>query len=239
MKLTSKWWMTRIASISGFEGEGEGGAGAAGGGGAGDGGAGDGTGEGAGDGQGVGAGDEGASGGDDGAAALKKALDNQRAITKKQDKELAAFRKAQQTASDAEKTEVERLAAEKLRGETKVAKLAEGFKNTAVERAVLEAAGKAKFKDPSDALRPEVLAAIGVEQDEDDPTKVDIDTESVTAAIKALAKSKPHYLGTADGKQLPPSGSKFGGGNNGGKAPDAQRAALLAKYPALRGRVSN
>lgn len=234
MKLGNKWWLNRQFSILGAEGEGEGGAGATGEGGAGEGGAGEGTGEGAGAGEGA----EGASTDDGGAAALKKALENQRKITKAQDKELAAFRKAKQTQADAEKTEVDRLAAEKQRGEEKIAKLAIGYRSAAVEKAITEAAAKAKFKDPTDALRSEVIAAIGVEQDEDDPTKVEIDADTVAEAIKKLAKSKPHYLVGPAGTQGSgsPSGSKFGGGGNGTTKDDAT-AALLRKYPALRGRV--
>lgn len=240
MKLGNvKWWLNpQFLSILGAEGEEGAGAGGTGEGATGEGGAGEGTGEGAGEGTGAGAGDEGASTDDGGAAALKKALENQRKITKAQDKELAAFRKAKQTQADAEKTEVERLAGEKTRGEEKVAKLAEGFKKSAVEKAVLAAAAKAKFRDPTDALRSEVIAAIGVEQDEDDPTTVEIDADTVAEAIKKLAKSKPHYLAGPAGTQGSgaPSGSKFGGGGNGGTQDD-QKAALVRKYPALRGRV--
>ena len=48
---------------------------------------------------------------------------------------------------------------------------------TVVEyQAILKAASNAKFRDPSDALRPEVLAAISVEQDEDDPEEQDAET---------------------------------------------------------------
>lgn len=236
------WWLSLSASIIGFD---EGGTGGAGDGGAGDGGEGaagaagstdGGSGEGAQGGEGA----EGANSKDDDTAGLKSALAKERADRKKLEKDLAAFRKAEQTKADAEKSDIQRLTDENSRTTAKAQKLAEGFKNNALETAILQAAATAKFRDPSDALRPEVLSAIGVEQDEDDPTKITIDSAEVTTAIKKLAKDKPHYITVTtannSGGSAPKSGSTFGGANNGGTIPPAQ-AALLTKYPALRGRI--
>lgn len=232
----NKWWLKANEAILGFEGEGEG-AGAEGAGATGA----QGSTEGApGSGAGDPAGAEGANSQTDDAAGLKSALQKERTERRAMEKELKAFRTAQQAAEDAKKDDVQRLTDQQNRDNEKLQKLATGFKNTAIEQAVLKAAATAKFRDPSDALRAEVLSAIGVEQDTDDPTSITIDSDSVTAAIKALAKSKPHYLQGPNGTQGSgtPSGSKFGGTPPSGKEA-AERAALLNKYPALRTRFAN
>jgi hypothetical protein len=236
------WWLTLNTPIIGYDdgqntpGTGDGNANSGDGQGA--------SGEGAGgtgtEGQGAGStGDEGQGASDD-TAGLKSALQKERDGRKAMEKELARYKKAEQDKADADKSEVDRATTQAQRAEEKAAKLAVGFKDSAVRSAILSAAGKAKFLDPSDALRPEVIAAIGVEQDEDDPTNVTIDEATVTAAVKKLATEKKHYIGTGNGQtqqQKPPkSGSSFGGNNNQGQG-DPEKAALLAKYPALRGRI--
>lgn len=166
-------------------------------------------------------------------AGLKSALQKERATAKENAKRLAAFEKAQQEKEDAEKSEIQRLTDQSTRASEKLQKLAAGYRSSKVEAAIIKAAGDAKFTDPTDALRPEVLAAIGVEQDEDDPTRVTVDEDSVKAAIKELAKAKPHYLAQQQ-KTTAPSGSKFGGNNNT-QAP-SQEQQLRQLYPALGGR---
>jgi hypothetical protein len=244
MKVTKKIWFADIIRIIGFEGEGDGGAGGAGDGGAGsgDGGAGQGDGQGgaggdSGDGQGSGDAGQGESGTGDDATALKTALDRERRDRKALDKELKALRAADKTRKDAELTEVERLQKQTETDSAKVTKLAQGFKDSAVKAAIIAAATDAKFRDPSDALRPEILSAVGVEQDEDDPTKVEVDTTGLKDLIKKLAKDKPHYVGVAGGGNQGggnPSGSKFGGSGNKGN--EGRREQIIDKYPALRAR---
>ena len=239
MRVTrNTWWNELTKPIVGFD-EGEGAGSGASGEGQGEG-AGS-AGEGAGEGQGSqGTGTEGAGAGED-TSGLKSALEKERNDRKALEKELKALRKKDEDAKNAELTEVERLKKENEAEKTKAANLAKGFRENAVNSAVLKAAGAAKFRDPSDALRPEVLSAIGVEQDDDDPSKVTIDEKSVTDAIKALAKSKPHYLATGDGQQQkqqgpPKSGSQFGGGTTTNLTADEQ--ALIKRYPALASRIS-
>lgn len=237
MRLTRKnWWTTLTNPIVGFdEGEGEG-SGASG---AGEGA--NGAGEGAGEGQGSsGTSTEGAGASED-VSGLKSALQKEREEKKALEKELKAFRKTKEESELAEKSEVEQATTKAQKAEAKAAKLAEGFRKNAVNQAILKAASNAKFRDPSDALRPEVLAAISVEQDEDDPTNITVDEKTVTEAIKALAKSKPHYLATENGqgnqqRQAPKSGSQFGGsGTQSNLTADEQ--ALAKKYPALGRRL--
>lgn len=229
MRRTRQNWWDQVTSIRGFdEPEGEG---------AGNGGEGTETDEGKGDGTGKeGEGTE-VKYSETDVAGLKSALEKERADRKKLDKDLKAFQKAQQAKEDAEKTEVERLTGATTAQQQKLEKLAAGYRSNAVNQAILKAAGAAKFLDPSDALRPEVIAAAGVEQDEDDPTEITIDEVTVTQAIKALAKSKPHWLSTGQEKKITPkSGSTFGGSGTGG---DDASAQLAAKYPAFGRRVQS
>ena len=226
------WWLTASGKIIGFdEGDGDGGAGDGGDGNEGDGDGG--AGEGDGDGDGSGDGNQ----QPDDLAGLKAALAAERKEKKALAKANAALTKTQQAAADAEKTEIQRLTDAQTATVAKTEKLAAGYKAKALETAVLAAAALAKFKDPTDALRSEVLAAIGVEQDEDDPTQVEVDPATVTAAIKALVKSKPHYLAAPikPGGGAP-SGSRFGGANGGGQS-DPKVEELKTRYPALRNRV--
>ena len=162
---------------------------------------------------------------------LKSALEKERAERKNLEKELKAFRKAQEDAANAEKTEIQRLTDAHGKSTAKLDKLAAAFKSSAVEKAILAEAQKSRFTDPTDALRPEVLAAIGVEQDEDDPTQVTVDQESVKAAVKELAKNKPHYLAAPEKKTPPTSSPKFGGSGQTPSTSEEQRLAAL--YPAL------
>lgn len=239
MRVTRQfWWFDLTKPIIGFdEGEpGTGGQGGESGQGASEG-AGS-TGEGGTEGQGAGGtGDEGQGAGED-TAGLKSALQKERQDRKAMEKELKALRKADEDRANAEKSEVQRATDAEAATKSKVEKLAAGFRKNALHSAVLKAAGEAKFLDPSDALRPEVLDAVVIEQDEDDPSQITVDTASVTKAVKALAATKKHYLAAPQEKQrqAPKSGSSFGGsGTQSNLTADEQ--ALAQKYPALRGRI--
>lgn len=237
MRVTrNSWWNYLTQPIIGFDEEGEG-----------TGSSSEGANEGAGkleekpgEGQGsAGTGNEGAGEGED-TSGLKSALQKERADRKAMEKELKALRKEREDRANAEKTEIQRATDSEAATKTKVEKLAAGFRKNALQQAVLKAAAAAKFRDPSDALRPEVLTAISVEQDEDDPSVVTIDEKTVAEAIKNLAKAKKHYLlpegGEEKQRRVPKSGSSFGGsGNQSNLTADEQ--ALIQKYPALRGHI--
>lgn len=232
MRITKhNWWVVLTEPIIGFEpGEGEG-TGAEG---AGDSEGANGAGEGAGEGEGAASTSTEGQGAVEDTSGLKSALEKERTDRKAMEKELKALRKAEETRTDAEKSEIQRATDAETKQSAKVEKLAAGFRRSAVNTAVLEAARSAKFLDPSDALRAEVLDAIGVEQDEDDPSQVTVDKASVVKAVKALATSKKHYVG-AEVKTAPKSGSQFGGSGTGNMTADEK--ALADKYPALRGRI--
>lgn len=237
MRITrNTWWNYLTSPIVGFdegEGEGEGASGEGAGEGA------NGAGGGAGESQGTqGTGNEGQGAGDD-TAGLKTALERERRDRKAMEKELKTLRKAEEERANANKSEVQRATDAEAKSATKVEKLAARLRTNSVNEAILKAASAAKFRDPSDALRAEVIAAVGVEQDEDDPSDITIDEKTVTEAVKALAKAKPHYIATDTGqqqRQAPKSGSQFGG-----SAPKnnltADEQALAKMYPALGRRI--
>jgi hypothetical protein len=69
-----------------------------------------------------------------------------------------------------------------------------------------------------------------VDQDEDDPSEIDVDLETVEEAVKALKKSSPHLLKTT--RSTTKSGSKIGG--NSKKKGTMSDDKLKQKYAALR-----
>lgn len=161
---------------------------------------------------------------------LKSALARERAANKAKEKELKALRKAREAEENAKKSDLEKAQAEAEANKTKAEKLAAGFLKTNINSAIRRAAEKAGFIDPDDALAGISREDITFEQDEDDPSEVEVDQKSVDKAVKALATKKPHFVksGTDDGE---PSGSQFGGSKKQKKTSDDE---LRDKYPSLR-----
>lgn len=215
--------------IIGAEGEegGEGGEGS-------EGDSGEGSGDGdSGEGDGDSEGDEGDGEGDEqkpDVTGLKSALAKERAENKRKDKELKRLQKAQQAKEDAEKSDLEKAQGEAEANKAKAEKLAAGFLKTSLNSAIRAEAEKAGFIDIDDALNGISRDDLEFEQDEDDPSDVDIDLKSVQKAVKALATKKPHFLkkGTDDGE---PSGSQFGGSKKKKKSSDDE---LRERYPSLQ-----
>ena len=224
----SAWWLKLSNPIIGSdEGEGDSSEGASG----------EGTQGDSGEGQGSSGTDADRDGAGDDAAGLKSALQKERNERKALEKQLRGLQKAEQDRTDAEKSEVDRLTDKDTRNTEKIQRLGEKFKKNALNSAVLNAARAAKFLDPSDALRDDVFAEVTLEQDPDDPSEITIDEATVTAAVKKLAKTKPHWVQNGRPEPKPKSGSGFGGSANGNQQGDPQKDALVSKFPALRGRV--
>ena len=118
---------------------------------------------------------------------------------------------------------------------TRYQKLVDGYRNSAIKDAILREAEKQNFIDPSDVVNHlagvDLAELFSVEQDEDDPSVIDIDLKAVSSEIKKLATSKPHYInkGTEDGQR---SGSGFGGSRRKKKEKD-ESASLRELYPNL------
>lgn len=161
-------------------------------------------------------------------AALELALEKERKLRRQAERDA---RKAKKSTKPPEQKQAEddETKQELAKSQTKISLLAQGFLDSKVEAAVLAEARKQGFIDPTDALINSVLKEVDADQDEEDPTDVEVDLESVVDAVKALAKKKQHLVGK--GTATTKSGSKFRGKGNEDKGSDA---ALVEYYPSLR-----
>lgn len=166
-------------------------------------------------------------------AALRKALREERAARKAAEKREAARVKQEARAKKAEDSELGTLKEEHKETTTKLERLAAGYLTTSLNSAIEKQARELKFRDPSDATALISRDDLDFEQDEDDPSKVEIDGDVLKDALKKLARAKPHLIasGTDDDE---PSGSPGIGRRkkrgDGEKSVDDWRAA---GYPAL------
>lgn len=167
---------------------------------------------------------------------IKKALRAERAARKQDAKErkreareLARLRAQLEEDEAAKKGELEQERLKRERAEEKNQRLAAGYLRSALDREIERAARDAKFRDTDDALQLVDRSLITYEQDEDDPSEVDIDRKTVQQAVKKLADRKKHLIasGTEDDE---PTGSRFGGPR---KKSRTSEEALRQKYPGL------
>lgn len=171
--------------------------------------------------------DGGDQGKPDDLAAIKTALDKERKLRRAAEKAAKDATRSVKAREDQDKTEVERATAAAQQATERASRLAARLMETAVENVITKLAGKHSFADPDDVLRLLDRSTLAIDQDEDDPSIIEIDEAGVEAAIKALAKAKPHLIkSNGDGE---PSGSKFGGG----RKPSSDDADLYDRYPAL------
>jgi len=161
---------------------------------------------------------------------LKSALRKERARANAAEKKLKAKEKAEADAELAKRSDIEQAQIREQKALERAEKLANGFLQTNLNAAIREAAKSAGFIDPSDAIEGVDRTGITYEQDEDDPSQVDIDQKTIVAAVKKLAAKKPHFIrsGTDDGE---PTGSQFGGTRQKKKTTEEE---LKSKYSALR-----
>lgn len=180
--------------------------------------------------------DDAAGSGDDDSSAddrreLKEALAKERKANRQREKELNRLRRERQEAEEAEQGELAAAQAKLERLTQREAQLASGYLKSALDREIERAAVKAGFIDVSDALAGVDRSKLSYEQDEDDPSEIEIDGKSIAREVKSLAGKKPHFIrqGTDDGE---PSGSTFGGAGRR-KNNKADDEALRQKYPSL------
>lgn len=184
-------------------------------------------------------------------AQLKKALNKERKDRREAQKQMKSLQKqldelkpkgsggsGKGGKSDDEKSEEDAESKRKLAAaEARSERLAERLARSAVDTAIIQVAAEAKmpkFTDVEDVLKLLNRDEIDFEQDDEDPSSVDVDKETIRDALKDLAKTKKHLLIGDNGKGGGKTGSKFGGGNsNRGKT---SMDALKKKYPALGGR---
>lgn len=174
---------------------------------------------------------EGSEGKDQSNEALLKALREERKERKRLEREQKRRERAEARGKKDGQNELQQTKEDLEKARDREQKLAAGFLKSAVDRAIEKAARDAGYTDPDDAVRLIDRDDLDVDQDEDDPSKVDIDPDSVKAAVKALANKKKHLLkkGTEDGE---PTGSTFGG-RRGKKKQPAKEEEYRSKYPSL------
>lgn len=160
---------------------------------------------------------------------LKSALRKERQARKEAERELKRLKgKGGKPTTPPKKEDEEEDTTNKDADETN-AKLARKLQEKAVDTALLRFASQ--FEDPEDLLRLVNRQDIDVDQDDEDPSEIEVDPESVEEAVKALLKKSPH-LAKKTARKGTKSGSQFGGAKKGSKAMSEQE--LRKKYPALR-----
>lgn len=162
-------------------------------------------------------------------ANLEKALRDERRLRRKAERD--SKRKGRQKASE-KNTEDDAETQKQLQAaEQKTQRLAAGLLQREVDTAILEEARRQGFIDPTDALLDDIRKEIDADQDEDDPTAIDIDKDSVKDAVKDLASRKKHLVGQAPSNER--SGGKFRRkGSSDDSKPNDQ--TLQTHYPSLR-----
>lgn len=168
---------------------------------------------------------------------LKNALREERKARKLAERANKAKEKDQ---SDAEaKDEAEKTANRLKAAEEKATRLASGYREARVESTITRLAQDANVIAPDDMvalLKAQGFKDIEIDQDEDDPSQVEIDEDDVKAAIKKALKTRPHWTKKSDDgdEEEPPSGSKMRPGKPRKSGLDDE--GLKAAYPALRAR---
>jgi hypothetical protein len=167
---------------------------------------------------------------DENVSGLKSALRKERMRAKKAERELKKLQNGKADQDTKDQSEKDKALKERDAALTKSEKLAQRLLKTEMESAIIKAAGKHNFRDLDDVLKLVDREQIEVDQDDDDPSTIEIDDDSVKSAVKKLADDKPHLL-VADGDGEP-SGSKFGGRKKS-KDPLSEEV-LKERYSALR-----
>jgi hypothetical protein len=164
---------------------------------------------------------------------LKSALAKERKSRREAERELRKQKRTQQEqqhSKDEEQTEVKKIQAERDTERSKSEKLAVRLSNVAVDNLIMRYAGD-QFADLDDVLKLIDRADIDVDQDDEDPADITVDEETVQAAVKKLAKAKPHLLKlTSEGGK---TGSAFGGGKKSDNG-ELTEEMLMARYPAIQ-----
>lgn len=163
------------------------------------------------------------------AKALRAALKKERTESRKNARELKKLQKERDRAKGAKDDEAGQLRKDAEETKQTNVRLAARLKDQAVDAAISKHAGKLKFRDVDDALKLVERGDLDIDQDEEDPTDIEIDETTIVDALKKLAKSKPHLL-LADGDEGP-SGGRLG--SRSSSKDELSEEALQAKYPAL------
>ena len=160
---------------------------------------------------------------------LKSALQKERTERKRLERESKAMKKRLDDLDSKDKSDTDKAKDDASKAESKAQKLTAKLRETAVDNAIIKVGGKLKFRDIDDALKLIDRDLIVVDQDDDEPSEVEIDEATVKTALEKLAKAKPHLI-LAEGQEER-SGSKFNGSRKTTK--EADEEVLRKQYPAL------
>jgi hypothetical protein len=164
---------------------------------------------------------------------LKSALRKERKARRDAERELKRITREKATTDEQDTKDVAAAKARADAADAKSEKLATKLKDSAVNEVIIKVATKMKFADLDDAIALIDRAELDVDQDDDDPSNVDVDEDSVSDALKALVKKKPHLIQVEGEGAAGRSGAKMGGRRDG-KSGDPDEDELRELYPALR-----
>jgi hypothetical protein len=159
--------------------------------------------------------------------ALKRALREERQARRKAERDARRATKKKAATKEDKDLNATKEQLEVERGKTTA--LAAKLLNQSRDAAILVEARKLGFIDETDALLDTVRAEVDFDQDDDDPSDIDIVAESVTDAVKSLADKKPHLVGkNSNGSSNQRSGSRMGkkGSADEGKLTDEKLQTL-------------
>jgi hypothetical protein len=157
---------------------------------------------------------------------LKSALRKERMARKRLEREVKRLSAATSNGSEDKEEETKpEVDAERNNREKR---LAQKLQKAAVDNLIIKHAGE--FKDANEALALINRTVIEVDQDDDDPSEIEVDEDSVIDAVKALAKKSPHLLLTKEDRKVR-SGSSFSKSRRKGSEPSDEE--LKRKYRAL------
>lgn len=162
--------------------------------------------------------------------ALKAALEKERRLNKRLNRRQTIEQKNKSAEDNKEQEDLASAQNREREATAKAEKLAAGLLQRDINSVIEKIARDLKFLDPDDAIAGVDRSIIESDQDDEDPTDILVNEETVRDAVKALAAKKPHFIrtGTDDGE---PTGSPFGGRRGKKKSSDDELRDL---YPALQ-----
>jgi len=170
---------------------------------------------------------------------LVSALAKERAARKNFEKQAKSLQRDRDTEAAKKKTDVEQASDRAAKAEEKATKLATAFKSNAINTAIIQGTSGMNPVDIEDILALVDRSGFDVEQDDDDPAKVEIDKDTVKTALKNLQKKKPHLFKKKDEED---DEEEDTGGRSGSKVGSRERRTgknaneeqLRTRYPALQ-----
>lgn len=141
---------------------------------------------------------------------VTKALAAERRNSKRLERELRKANNEKAAVKQAESETIEEARTREAAANSRAEKLAAGILKRDIDNAIRDQARELKFIDVEDAVNGVDRTKITFDQDDEDPSDIDIDLDTVKSVVKALAAKKKHFIriGTDDGE---PTGSAHGG----------------------------